>query len=138
MNFIPVLAQSQSGHYVTIQPTIRAAQPFLEAKSEVSQLINHLQTRLDSCNDSSSSVPPQLEALAFRPPLKLSTIVLQNTHLIAAGHSPSDLSVAEVAQQVIAGIRTESRMLSVNAKRSRIEYSWRKVRRFFVGNAVNK
>lgn len=131
MNFIPVLAQSQCGQYVTIQPTIRAVQPFLDAKSEVRELINHLQSQPDAdrCNDDDDD-DHSLDTLPFRPALKLSAIVLSNAKSPATDHSPDDLSLSEVAHRVITGIRTESPMLSVNAKRSRIELSWRKVRRF--------
>lgn len=139
MNFIPVLAQSQRGHYVTIQPTNLAAGPFLETKSEVRDLIQHLQTRADSCVDPLSlpvpSSGPHPDDFAFRPPVKLSTIVLHNSHQPRDYSCPNGnelhLSVAEVAAQVIAGIRNESPKQSVNAKRSLIECSWRRVRRSF-------
>lgn len=130
MNFIPVLAQSQYGHYVTIQPTIQAARPFLEARSEVRELISHLQSiPADGCmDDHLASLSSHSQVLPVRQNLKLSTIVLHGSQ--DSCQESINLSVAEVAQRVIAGIRTESRMMSVNAKRSRIEYSWRKVRRF--------
>lgn len=110
-----MLTKSTRGHLVTIQPTQRAARPFLDTKSEISELITHLGGVVDE-ND--GSMPT-----ARRCSVQLSTIIYSSPVKSDKLFNVLELrSLREVATRIIDGIRHERRTLKITERRSLIDY----------------
>lgn len=123
-----MLTRSDRGHLVTIQPNHRAARPFLDTKSEISELIAHL-----GGGDETDRLSPSAVGVIRRRSLQLSTIIYERTTM---GFRDGDnvtksdklfnvlavRSVSDVATRIIDGIRHERRMWTITERRSLIDY----------------
>lgn len=130
------MTQSQRGHFVTIQPSTRAARPFLDTKSEIRELISHLSTTTSEDTGDSMDVTRRLSggvsdvmsaigAVQQQRPLQLSTVIYTNNTTATSDNRLFDileLSQSEIAARIIDGVRRERRTLKITERRSLIDY----------------
>lgn len=115
MHFVPKMKYSTRGHFVSIQPSSKAARRFLDSNSEIHSLIKHLTVDF-----------PISEAFPDNKP-KMSTVIYKE-HKSDSNLNIVNLKRQKIAREIIEGIEYQRMIIRLSDKTSLIDSIFKYVR----------